>query len=128
VRNDKDELAAYSEAVEYVCVHARTLRDKIDPGVWSGAIGVIGDAAATGDAWRAAVRRLHEAAESAKIPRGIGLPELRGAGSGFPAEPMPRATGWVCPSGRCSRVEVRGDASAATPDCAVFGRPMRLVD
>jgi hypothetical protein len=130
VRDASGEHATYGEAVEYLCVHARTLRTKIDVGVWSEAIGIIQDPVAADEAWHDAVRRLHEAAEDAGIPGGIGLLELRGEfgeRSGFPPAPVPRTTGWVCPSGRCTRVELR-DHATATPACDVAGVPMRPVD
>jgi len=130
VRDARGEHATYGEAVEYLCVHAGALRQKIDVGVWSEAIGVIQDPVTADEAWHDAVRRLHEAAQDAGIPGGIGLLELRGEYSrryGFPPEPVPRTTGWVCPSRRCTRVELR-DHPTATPACGVAGVPMRLVD
>ena len=126
----KGERASYGQAVEYVCVHAGTLRQKIDASVWSDAIGIIRDPLTTDEAWHDAVRRLQQAAEKASIPGGIGLLELRGEGSsryGFPPPPVERTTGWVCPSGRCSRVELR-DHATPTPTCYVADIPMRLVD
>jgi hypothetical protein len=130
VRNAKGGHAVYGEAVEYLCVHARALGERLDAGLWSGAIGVIRDPLAPDEAWHDAVRRLHQAAEDAGIPGGIGLLDLRGEdspGHGFPPPPVERTTGWVCPSGRCTRVELRGHATA-TPGCDVAGGPMRSVD
>lgn len=130
MRDAEGEHAKYGEAVEYLCVHAHALREKIGVGVWSEAIGIIQDPGTADWAWHDAVRRLHDAAEDAGIPGGIGLVELRGEysiGHGFPLPPVPRTTGWVCPSGRCTRVELR-DHVTATPACDVAGAPMRPVD
>lgn len=124
------ERAWYGQAVEYVCVHASDLRRRIGASVWSEAIRVIRDPLTADEAWHDAVSRLHEAAESAGIPGGIGLLELLGEDSGrggFPPPPAERTTGWVCPSGRCSRVELR-DHATPTPTCHVSDKPMRLVD
>jgi hypothetical protein len=130
VRDARGEHATYGEAVEYLCVHARALREKIDVGVWSEAIGVIKDTVTADEAWHDAVRRLHKAAEDAGMPGGIGLLELRGEFSGrygFPSPPVDRTTGWMCPSRRCTRVELRNHATA-TPACEVADGPMRPVD
>lgn len=116
--------ATYGDAVDYLCRHIRALSEKIDPVVWRDAIGTIADAEPSGEEWRDAVRRLHEAAEAAGVPGGIGLLELRG---GFPGAPVPRTTGWVCPAGRCTRVQLRA-GQMATPACDLTGVPMRLVD
>lgn len=130
MRDARSERAAYGEAVEYICVHARALREKIDASVWSDSIGVIQDPATADETWQDAVRRLHEAAEAAGMSGGIGLLELRGecsGRSGFPPPPVPRTSGWVCPSERCTRVELR-DHAKVTPVCDVAGAPMRPVD
>jgi hypothetical protein len=121
--------ATYGDAVDYLCRHVHALSERIDGVVWDAAIGTIANADPSGEEWRDAVRRLHDAAEAADVPGGIGLLELRGGfsrGGGFPDPPPPRTTGWVCPAGRCTRVELRAD-QVPTPVCDLTGKPMRLV-
>ncbi|MGX1131994.1 hypothetical protein RKD49_004184 [Streptomyces glaucescens] len=117
----------YEDAVEYLCRNAGELRPLIDPAVWESAFPVVRDADPAGAEWRDAVRALHDAVESAGIPNGLGLPATMGVGD-WPGAPTPRSSGWVCPTSRCARVELRDGAFAATPSCALGGGPMRLVD
>jgi hypothetical protein len=79
--------------------------------------------------WREAVGTLHDAAEAAGIPGGLGLRPTLGVGD-WPSGLTPRSVGWVCPTGRCARVDLRDDRDAAheTPMCALTGQAMRVVD
>ncbi|MEV5314062.1 hypothetical protein [Streptomyces sp. NPDC052610] len=117
----------YEDAVEYLCRNAGELRPLIAPAVWESAFPVVRDADPAGAEWRDAVRALHDAVESAGIPNGLGLPATMGVGD-WPGAPTPRSSGWVCPTSRCARVELRDGASTPAPPCALGGGPMRLVD
>ncbi|MEV0695203.1 hypothetical protein [Streptomyces sp. NPDC050388] len=117
----------YGDAVEYLCRNVEGLRPLIDPGVWESAFPVVRDADPAGAEWRDAVRALHVAVEEAGVPNGLGLPTVMGVGD-WPGDATPLSVGWVCPSNRCGRVELRDGTSAATPACALGGGPMRLVD
>lgn len=117
----------YQDAVEYLCRNAGTLRELIGPDSWDAPFAVVRDTdPATGE-WRDAVRVLHKAAEEAGIPNGLGLSPTMGIGD-WPPAPPPRSVGWVCPTGRCARVELRTADAVPTPVCTLSGRPMRLVD
>ncbi|OIK07705.1 hypothetical protein [Streptomyces monashensis] len=117
----------YEDAVEYLCRNVEELRPLIASAVWDSAFPVVRDADPAGAAWRDAVRALHDAVESAGVPNGLGLAATMAVGD-WPGAPTPRSSGWVCPTGRCARVELRGTAPTATPGCALSGgEPMRLV-
>ncbi|MFF7613251.1 hypothetical protein [Streptomyces lavendulae] len=129
----------YEEAVEYLCRNLDALRELIGPGLWEAPFAAVRDGDPASDDWRAAVRALHEAAEAAGIPGGLGLSATMGVG-GWPSGPTPRSVGWVCPTGRCARVDLREDPVPPTavpdpvpvpvpvpPACVLAGRPMRLV-
>ncbi len=117
----------YEDAVEYLCRNIDALRELIGPELWETSFATVRDAdPATGE-WRDAVRELHDAAEAAGIPGGIGLRSTMSAG-GWPSAPTPRSVGWICPTGRCARVDLREGAVAQTPTCALAGQQMRLVD
>ncbi|MER6026597.1 hypothetical protein [Streptomyces sp. NPDC001851] len=117
----------YEDAVEYLCRNAGELRPLIASAVWERAFPVVRDADPAGAEWRDAVRALHDAVESAGVPNGLGLSATMGFGD-WPGAPTPQSVGWVCPTGRCARVELRDTAAAATPVCALDGDAMRLVD
>ncbi|MGV5033353.1 hypothetical protein ACVB8X_12600 [Streptomyces sp. NRAIS4] len=116
----------YEDAVDYLCRNADALRELIGPALWEAPFAVVRDGDPATDEWRAAVRALHDAAEAAGIPGGLGLRATMGVGD-WPPGPPPRSVGWVCPTGRCSRVDLR-DASSQTPTCALGRSPMHLVD
>ncbi|MFD8020416.1 hypothetical protein ACFV6G_08315 [Streptomyces lavendulae] len=124
----------YEEAVAYLCRNTDGLRELIGPVLWEASFSAVRDGDPASDGWRAAVRALHEAAEAAGIPGGLGLSATMGVG-GWPSGPTPRSVGWVCPTGRCARVDLREDlvpesvppVPPAPPTCVLAGRPMRLV-
>lgn len=117
---------AYGDAVEYLCRNAGALRELIGEDRWRAAFAAVRDGARDSPQWRGAVRELHDAAEEAGVPGGLGLRSTMGGG--WPSGPPPRSTGWVCPIDRCARVDLReGEPLPATPECAVAGGPMRLV-
>ena len=118
---------AYEDAVEYLCRNIGELRPLIGPVVWDAAFPVVRDADPAGARWRDAVRALHDAAESAGVPNGLGLPVSMGVAD-WPGGPTPLSVGWVCPAHRCARVELRAAVSDPTPVCELGGGPMRLVD
>lgn len=141
---------AYQDAAGYLCLHASEVRQAVGDACWTAAIPVITGTEPSSTAWREAIRAVHNAAEAVGIPGGLGLRFTMD--KGFPAPPPPRSSGWVCPGGSCSRVILRestdppdaagyslpgaagrpdeGPADAHMPDppCALFGRPMRLVE
>ncbi|MFC7259087.1 hypothetical protein [Streptomyces lutosisoli] len=117
----------YENAVEYLCRNVDAVRELIGPALWEAPFAVVRDGDPSTGAWRDAVRALHNAAEAAGIPGGLGLSITMGS-SVWPSGPTPRSVGWVCPSGRCARVDLREGAVPETPECALAGRPMRLVD
>jgi hypothetical protein len=117
----------YEDAVEYLCRNVDAVRELLGPALWEAPFAVVrlGDPATV--EWRDAVRELHLAAEAAGIPGGLGLSSTMGVGD-WPSAPTPRSVGWVCPTGRCARVDLREGAAPDTPTCALAGRAMRLVD
>lgn len=117
----------YEDAVEYLCRNIEELRPLISSTVWESAFPVVRDAAPAGAAWRDAVRALHDAVESAGVPNGLGLPVTMGVGD-WPGAPTPQSVGWVCPTSRCARVELRDGTVIVAPACELAGGPMRLVD
>ncbi|WP_405797351.1 hypothetical protein [Streptomyces sp. NBC_01506] len=125
----------YEDAVEYVCRNVDALRDLIGPARWDAPFAVIRDGDPETGEWRDAVRELQDAAEAAGIPGGIGLRATMGV-SDWPSGAPARSVGWVCPTGRCARVDLRNGLATPptldpTPDpaptCALTARPMRLV-
>ncbi|MGK5531179.1 hypothetical protein [Streptomyces sp. URMC 129] len=126
VGNQAKARRVYEDAVEYLCRNVDALRELIGPGLLDAPLAVVrtGDPATA--AWRDAVRELHHAAEAAGIPGGLGLGATMGVGD-WPSAPTPRSVGWVCPTGRCARVDLREDSARETPTCALAGRPLRLV-
>ncbi|MFF1418232.1 hypothetical protein [Streptomyces sp. NPDC058280] len=117
----------YEDAVEYLCRNVDAVRELIGPDRWDASFAVIRDTDPSADAWRDAVRALHNAAETAGIPGGLGLRSTMGVGD-WPSAPTPQSVGWVCPTGRCARVDLHEGATATeTPTCALAVRPMRLV-
>lgn len=119
---------AYTAAAEYLCLHAASLRASIGDEAWGTAIAAYLDAAPGSGPWRDALRAVHDAAEEAEIPGGIGLRFTMGPS--FPSPPPPRLPGWECPSGRCGRVVLRNTAGpdAPAPVCGLSGQPMRPVE
>ncbi|WP_159054162.1 hypothetical protein [Streptomyces sp. AS58] len=117
----------YEDAVGYLCRHVEELRPLIAPAVWESAYPVVRDADPADTEWRDAVHALHDAVEAADIPNGLGLPAIMGVGD-WPDAPTPRSVGWVCPSSRCARVELRDGAASPAPVCTLGGGPMRLVE
>ncbi|MFI8305467.1 hypothetical protein ACIF80_18885 [Streptomyces sp. NPDC085927] len=117
----------YENAVEYLCRNVEELRPLVPSAVWESAFPVVRDADPAGTEWRDAVRVLHDAVESAGVPNGLGLPATMGVGD-WPGAPTPQSVGWVCPTRRCARVELRDGAPAPAPACDLAGGPMRLVD
>ncbi|MBZ9642569.1 hypothetical protein [Streptomyces sp. PSKA30] len=117
----------YEDAVEYLCRNVDAVRELIGPALWDTHFAVVRDADPAGTEWRDAVRALHDAVEAAGIPGGLGLRPTMGVGD-WPGAPTPQSTGWVCPTRRCARVDLRDDATPDTPTCTLAGRPMRLVD
>ncbi|MFD7313417.1 hypothetical protein ACFRCX_13945 [Streptomyces sp. NPDC056652] len=117
----------YEDAVDYLCRNLEELRQLVGPAVWAAAFPVVRDADPSGTEWRDAVRALHEAAEAAGIPNGLGLPATMGVGD-RPGAPTARSVGWVCPTRRCARVEPRDGASAPAPMCDLGGGFMRPVN
>ncbi|WP_406171159.1 hypothetical protein [Streptomyces sp. NBC_00996] len=120
-------LRVYEDAVEYLCRNVDAVRELLGPALWEAPFAVVrlGDPSTV--EWRDAVRELHLAAEAAGIPGGLGLSSTMGVGD-WPSAPTPRSVGWVCPTGRCARVDLREGAAPDTPTCALAGRAMRLVD
>ncbi|MFI9767469.1 hypothetical protein ACIHJG_11475 [Streptomyces sp. NPDC052415] len=117
----------YEDAVEYLCRNMEDLRALVGPGAWEAAFPAVRDADPASPEWRDGVRALHDAVEAAGVPGGLGLDPTLGVG-GWPGAPTPRSAGWVCPTRRCGRVDLREGAPAGTPACALHGQPMRLVD
>ncbi|MFF1768486.1 hypothetical protein [Streptomyces sp. NPDC058249] len=116
----------YEDAVEYLCRNIDALRPLIGPEAWEASFAVVRDGDPRTVAWRNAVRALHHAA-AAEIPGGLGLTSTMGVGD-WPSGPTEQSVGWVCPTDRCARVDLRGGATAPeTPTCALTGRSMRLV-
>ncbi|MED7948414.1 hypothetical protein [Streptomyces sp. BE303] len=131
------ERRVFEDAVEYLCRNAGALRDLVGATRWDGPFALVRDGDPATGAWHDAVRALHEAAEDAGIPGGIGLRTTMGVGD-WPGGPTPRSVGWICPTGRCARVDLPDDAppDAVGPDnappdarvCALSGGPLRRVD
>lgn len=117
----------YAEAVGYLCQNSGDLRAEIGDGTWNASIGVIRSAAPSSQSWRDAVRALHDTAIAAGIPGGIGLRSTMG---GFPPPVPEPSSGWICPHGLCTRVQLRDSAQSPSPEvplCALSAQPMRLV-
>jgi hypothetical protein len=148
VRSGAKSNDAFQDAAGYLCQHAAEVRPAVGDACWTAAIPVITGTEPSSAAWREAIRAVHDAAEAAGIPGGLGLRFTMG---GFPDPPPPRSSGWVCPGGSCSRVVLRdaadlpggarhaGPGAAAAdegqagacmpgPQCALSGQPMRLVE
>ncbi|WNI33327.1 hypothetical protein [Streptomyces sp. ITFR-6] len=117
----------YEDAVEYLCRNVGELRPLVSSAVWHSAFPVVRDADPAGAEWWDAVRALHDAVEAAGVPNGLGLPATMGVGD-WPGAPTPQSVGWVCPTSRCGRVELRTGTVTATPGCDLARGPMRLVD
>ncbi|WP_327675261.1 hypothetical protein [Kitasatospora sp. NBC_00458] len=128
------ERRLFEDAVEYLCRNAEALRELVGPAHWDAPFARVRDGDPATGAWRDAVRDLHEAAEDAGIPGGIGLRTTMGAVGDWPGGPVPRSVGWICPTGRCARVDLPDDAAAPPGDasgarlCALSGGPLRRVD
>ncbi|MEV2189795.1 hypothetical protein AB0I02_02165 [Streptomyces phaeochromogenes] len=125
--NEKKARRMYQHAVEYLCRNADELRELIGPVQWDVPFTRVRDRDSADPEWREAVRALHDAAVAAGIPNGLGLLALRGVVD-WPSRPVPRAAGWVCPTGCCSRVDLCDGEAPQTPLCALTEQPMRLVD
>ena len=119
---------AYADAAGYLCLHEAELREAVGEQCWAASVPVITTAEPSSTPWREAIRAVHDAAEAAGIPGGLGLRFTMG--DGFPPAPAPRSSGWVCPGGSCSRVVLREASGAQPPDpqCTLAGQPMRLVE
>jgi hypothetical protein len=117
--------SVYEDAVEYLCRNADELRARVAPAQWDAPFDIVQHADPTSAQWRDAVRDLHEATQTAGIPGGLGLHSTMGRG--WPATSVARSTGWVCPTGRCARVDLRTDPAPPTPVCTLVNQPMRLV-
>ena len=113
----------HQNAVGYLCVNIAALAAMITEPAWPEEVSAAAAAEPGTDPWYAAVRRLHEIAENAGVPGGLGL--TTPMGHGWPAGVL-RVTGWVCPAGACTRVELTGQSPVA-PQCQLLGRAMRLV-
>ncbi len=133
---ERERRKDYQNAVEFLCADLTALEEKVakvaDP-QWRPAFETVTSAEPFTDPWYAAVRRLHELAENADVPGGLGLTTPMGQygwpGSGGAAPA--RVSGWVCPKDVCTRVELRDDESEESkPDteCHLFGGDMRLVE
>ncbi|MFF4350610.1 hypothetical protein [Streptomyces sp. NPDC001530] len=120
-------LRVYEDAVAYLCRNVDAVRVLIGSALWEAPFAVVQGGDPSTAEWRDAVRALHDAAEAAGIPGGLGLSSTMGVGD-WPSAPTPQSVGWVCPTGRCARVDLREGAVPETPSCALAGRPMRLVD
>jgi hypothetical protein len=121
---------SYADAAEYLCRHDAEVREAVGEQCWAAQIPVITTAQPSSTQWREAIRAVHDAAEAADIPGGLGL--RFPMGGEFPAAPAPRSAGWVCPGRCCSRVVLRDASTSAQessePLCGLVGRPMRLVE
>lgn len=128
----------YEDAVEFLCRNTESLRELIGPAGWDAPFATVRDGEPMSGEWRDALRELDNAAEAAGVPGGIGLEARMGAGDWL-SGPTPRSVGWICPTGRCARVDLRPDgppprtpapapAPAVAPTCALVDRPMRLVE
>jgi hypothetical protein len=117
----------YEDAVAYLCRNAGALRELIGPARWDDPFAVVRDGDPSAQSWRDAVRALHDAAETAGIPGGLGLRSTMGVGD-WPSAPVPRSTGWVCPTGRCARVDLHEESGPGTGLCTLADGPMRRVD
>lgn len=118
----------YADAAGYLCLHEAELREAVGEQCWATSVPVITTAEPSSTPWREAIRAVHDAAQAAGIPGGLGL--QHSMGDGFPPPPAPRSSGWVCPGGSCSRVVLREASGAPSPDpvCTLAGQPMRLVE
>ena len=120
---------AFANAIEYLCVNLDPLSSRVADPRWAASIELVKAGTPFDEAWCAAVQLLHDLAEEAGVPGGLGLTTPM-RGEGWPAEPVPRATGWVCPGGACSRVRPAkgGEPRPETdPRCELLGRAMRFV-
>jgi hypothetical protein len=116
----------YQNAVEFLCVNLAELNSAIsDPG-WPPAVDALRSAPPQTDAWYTSIRRLHDIAEDAKIPGGLGLTTPMSTRD-WPGQPANRVAGWVCPSRFCTRV-VLTDDPGAVPRCDLTERDLRFVE
>lgn len=113
----------HQDAVGYLCVNGASLNAMIADPAWREQVGAVTAAEPGTEPWYTAVRRLHEIAEDAGVPGGLGL--TTPMGHGWPPA-APRVAGWVCPADACTRVELAAESPAA-PRCDLLGRPLRLV-
>ncbi|WP_328872703.1 hypothetical protein OHT76_22800 [Streptomyces sp. NBC_00287] len=116
----------YEDAVEYLCRNIDDLRGLVGPAVWEPAFAAVRDRDPASREWRDAVRALHDTVEAAGVPGGLGLDPTMGVGDWI-GRPTPQSVGWICPTRRCGRVDLREEATD-TPTCALHGLPMRLID
>lgn len=126
---------AYEQALEYLCRHFADLDGEIGTEAWKQNLDAARAAGPGTDDWRSAIRELQKLAEQAGIPGGLGLTTPMGIDA-WPPRRTPRPTGWVCPTERCSRVELstgEQPSRAATarvkpaPRCMLLGQAMRFV-
>lgn len=123
----------YKKAVEILCADLAALDERVTDPRWRPTIETLTSTEPLTDPWYAAVRLLHEMAEDAASPGGLGLSTTMGQ-HGWPggggAEPR-RVSGWVCPERVCTRVELPvGEPEESMPDteCHLFGGAMRFVE
>jgi hypothetical protein len=116
----------FEDAVEYLCRNVDALRELVPPVRWDAAFAVIRDEDPTGDPWRDAVRELHETITAAGVPGGLGLHTT--LGDHWPPAPTAQSVGWICPTRRCARVDLRDSLGQPAPRCALDDRPMQLVE
>ncbi len=125
---------AYEQAFEYLCRYLGDLDEQIGTEAWKQSLDAARATEPDTDDWRRAIRELHEIAERAGIPGGLGLTVPMGVQT-WPPGPAPHPTGWICPTGACSRVELSTSAPSGAaparvkpaPRCVLLGRPMRFV-
>lgn len=134
--DDAQARRRYEDAVEFLCRNTESLRELIGPAGWEAPFATVRNGELLSGEWRDALRELDDAAEAAGIPGGIGLEARMGVGDWL-SGPTPQSVGWICPTGRCARVDLRADgppprtpepAPDPAPTCALADRPMRLVE
>ena len=118
----------YQDAIEYLCVNLEELSAQVGDARWPETVEAVRTGEQFTEAWCAAVRLLHDLAEDAGIPGGLGL--TTPMGTGWPAAPVERTTGWVCPADTCSRVYLSKASDGRPrpePRCRLLGQAMRFV-
>lgn len=123
---DRRRREDHQNAVEYLCVNLASLSAEIGNPAWPESVEALISVGPSTDAWYTEVRRLHDLAENADIPGGLGLTTPMGP-HGWPGgNGTGPVAGWVCPWGACTRVELADDMPDP-PRCHLLGQAMRLV-